>query len=44
MNWNTSLLMDPTNKGTPGILVLVGHTGDHFCSRFAEDPKGQTGV
>lgn len=33
--------MDCTNKGTPRVWVLVGHFGDHLCSRFAEDPEGQ---
>ncbi|XP_057555695.1 transmembrane protein 139-like [Hippopotamus amphibius kiboko] len=26
----------------PKVLVLVGHFGDHSCSKFAEDPEGQT--
>lgn len=35
-------MMDPTNNGTPRVLVLVDHFGDHPCPTFAEDLEGQT--
>ena len=38
----SALVIEPMNNGSPRVLVLVGHLGDAFCSRFAEDPEGQT--
>lgn len=38
----SALMMDPTNNGTPRVLVLVGHFGDHSCPRFAENLEGRT--
>ena len=32
----SAMMMDPR------VLVVVGHSGDRFCSRFAEDLEGQT--
>ena len=37
----SALVMEPMDSGSPRVLVLVGHFGDDFCSRFAEDPEGQ---
>lgn len=37
----SALVMEPMNNGSPRVLVLVGHFGDDFCSRFAEDLEGQ---
>lgn len=38
----SALVIEPMNNGSPRVLVLVGHLGDDFCSRFVEDLEGQT--